>query len=91
MTKYDEKANDLRNFIQALLNENNVEQIAEVSKAIDSLEEEHKKTEEELKGAKNTLVKYVKEYAFKNKSEDKTGIEKAPSLDEAFAEAFKEK
>lgn len=90
MSKFNEAAGALRESLKSMLTNDNVEQIAALNKQIDLLEAEHKATEHEVTEAKDTLVKYVKEYAFGEKQNQDTGTEKTPSLDEAFAAAFKE-
>ena len=87
---FKEILQQMRTQTQALINDTNVEQVAQVAKQIDSLEEAYNAQESELQGARASLVKYVKEYAFKDKATDVTGTEKTPTLDEALAEAFKE-
>lgn len=89
MKTFKETIATLREHTQALLNETNIEAIATVAKEIDSLEALHEQAEEELQGAKDNLVKYVKEYAFKEKSPDLTGTVETPTLDDAIEEAFK--
>lgn len=90
MSKFKELCATLRESVQGLVNETNVEKIAGVAKTIDAVEAEYETAEKETKEAKENLVKYVKEYAFKDKPEDKTGIETPPSIDDAIAEAFKD-
>lgn len=90
MGKFKELATALRGAVQNLVNDTNVEAVAGIAKTIDSMEVEYETAEKETKEAKNTLVKYVKDYAFKEKPEDNTGVETPPTLDDAIAEAFKE-
>ena len=79
----------MRGTLQGLLNDENVEKVAEGAKALDSLEAEYKTAQEEAQSAKDRLVKYVGEYAFQNKGNDDTHTEATPSLDELFEKEFK--
>ena len=80
----------LRAEITNLTTAENTEKIAGIAKGLDTLEEAHNSTEEEAKSAKENLVKYVKEYAFKKPSQDNTGIEKPVSIEDAFENATNE-
>lgn len=89
MNSFKELLAGVRTGLKGLLNETNVDAIASISKSLDDMEQSHATTEAECQSAKDNLVKYVKEYAFKEKSVDEH-LDNPPSLDEAFAEAFKE-
>ena len=90
MSKFNEIIAQMRGTLQGLLNDTNVDKVAEGAKALDALEAEYKTAQEEAQGAKDKLVKYVGEYAFQNKGEDNTHIEETPSLDELFEKEFQE-
>ena len=90
MSKFEELVTGLRGAVQELINETNVDKIASIAQSIDNLEVEYKTAEKATQEARDSLVKYVKEYAFKEKSEDHTGTQEPPSLEDAIAEAFKE-
>lgn len=89
MSKFNDLMGGVRTALKGLLNETNVEQVASITKSLDDMEHEHASTEAEVQSAKDNLVKYVKEYAFKDKQVD-AGLDKPVSLDDAFADAFKE-
>lgn len=90
MKSFQEILTALRGQVSDLTSPENVEKMAAIAKTCDELEAAHKTAEEELQSTKNTLVHYVKDTSFKSKSEDDTGIEKTPSLDEAIASAFED-
>ena len=90
MSKFNDILTELRHSVQGLVNETNVDAIARIAKNMDSLEAEYKTAETEKQEAKENLVKYVKEYAFKEKGKDETETALPPSLDEAIENAFKE-
>lgn len=90
MNNFKDLMAGVRTGLKGLLNENNVDAVASISKSLDDMEKVHANTEAEAQSAKDNLVKYVKEYAFKEKQVD-AGLDTPPTLDEAFAEAFKEK
>lgn len=87
MSKFSEILTKIRNDVQGLVSSDNVEAIAPIAKGLDTLEEEYNISEQATKDAKENLVKYVKEYAFKDKSDLDTGIEQPMSLEDAFAKA----
>lgn len=87
MSKFSEILTKIRNDVQGLVSPDNVEAIAPIAKGLDTLEEEYNISEQATKDAKENLVKYVKEYAFKDKSDLDTGIEQPMSLEDAFAKA----
>lgn len=89
MTKFEEIMAQMKGTLQSLLNDENVEKVAEGAKALEALEGEYKSALQEAQGAKDKLVKYVGEYAFNNKSEDITHTEETPTLDELFEKEFK--
>lgn len=89
--KFEEIMAQVRAILQNLLNEENVDKIAEGAKTLDSLEEAYKASQKEAQDAKENLVKYVKEYAFQDKGEDIAHIEETPSLDELFEKEFNSK
>ena len=91
MPKFEEIMAQMRGQMQDLLNENNVDKIAQGVKTLDALEAEYKTAQKESQDAKENLVKYVKEYAFKDKPEDSTHTEETPSLDELFEKEFNSK
>lgn len=91
MAKFEEILGNIRKSLEGLTTAENVEATASIAKNIDRLEEEHKSTELELKNSKDALVKYVKETAFNKKPEEDNDLNKVPSLEEAFEEAFKTK
>ena len=88
MTKFEEKITQMKETLQSLLNDENVEKVAEGAKTLEALESEYKATQQEAQSAKDKLVKYVGEYAFKDKGEDSTHTEETPSLDELFEKEF---
>lgn len=88
MAKFKETVVTLRGALQELINETNVDKIASMANTIDALEAEYDAQEKATQEARDSLVKYVKEYAFKEKAPDTTGTEEAPSLDDAIAAAF---
>ena len=88
MSKFEEIMTQMKGTLQSLLNDENVDKVAEGAKALDALESEYKNTQQEAQSAKDKLVKYVGEYAFQNKGEDKTHTEETPSLDELFEKEF---
>lgn len=88
MSKFNDAANMLRESLKGMITADNVEAIASLNNQIDILEAEHKEAQKETQEAKDTLVKYVKEYAFNEKANQDTGTEEALTLDEAFAKAF---
>ena len=90
MSKFNELCTALRGAVQGLLDNTNVEKIAGIAKTIDGIEAEYNSAENEAKNAKENLVKYVKEYAFKEKPDDETGTAEPPCLDDAIADAFKD-
>lgn len=87
MKTFAEILADLRAAITDLTTAENTEQIAGIAKSLDTLEDAHRSAEEEAKSAKENLVKYVKEYAFKKPSQDNTGIEPPVSIEDAFENA----
>lgn len=89
MSKFNEIIAQMKETLQGLLTDANVDQVAKGAKALDALEAEYKTAQEEAQSAKDKLVKYVGEYAFQNKGEDNTHIEETPSLDELFEKEFK--
>ena len=90
MKTFEEVLASLRSDIQGMASSENVEKIAEMAKSLDTLEELHKDSEKEANDAKENLVKYVKEYAFKKPSQVDTGIETPVSIEDAFDNATKE-
>lgn len=87
MGKFADTLAILRKDVEALTGAENVEQIANIAKSLDTLEAEYKTAEKETQDAKNNLVKYVKTYAFKETSGTDTGIEQPMTLEDAFAKA----
>lgn len=87
MSKFSEILTKIRNDVQGLVSPDNVEAIAPIAKGLDTLEAEYNTAEQATKEAKESLVKYVKEYAFKDKSDLDTGIEQPMSLEDAFTQA----
>lgn len=90
MKTFAEILSQLRSDIQGMASSENVEKIAEMAKSLDTLEELHKDSEKEANDAKENLVKYVKEYAFKKPSQVDTGIDAPVSIEDAFENATKE-
>ena len=90
MKTFAEILSQLRQDIQGMASTENVEKIATMAKSLDTLEELHKDSEKQANDAKENLVKYVKEYAFKNPSKVDTGIEQPVSIEDAFENATKE-
>lgn len=90
MANFNEILAKAKEQLQDLVDGNNVEKIAGIAKTFDSLETEYKAVEKEKQDAKDSLVKYVKEYAFKEKEPDTTGTDLPPTIDEAIEEAFKD-
>ena len=90
MKTFADVLSQLRADIQGMASSENVEKIAEMAKSLDTLEEIHKDSEKEANDAKENLVKYVKEYAFKKPSQVDTGIESPVSIEDAFENATNE-
>ena len=88
MSKFEEIMSQARGILQGLLNDSNVDKVAEGAKALDALTEEYKASEKEAQSAKDNLVKYVGEYAFKDKGSDDTHTEETPTLDDLFEKEF---
>ena len=91
MANFKEVLAQTREQLKGLLNDSNIDQIAQANKGLDALEAEYNNAEKQASEAKENLVKYVKEYAFNDKAEDTTHTEEAPTLDELFEKEFNSK
>ena len=76
-----------------ILTADNKDIIAEISKELDSLSDEHDKTETELTSVKDKLVDVVKNTSFKKEeidNQDKGETDEPMSIDDASEEALNE-
>ena len=89
MANFKENLAQAREILKGLLNENNIDKVAEGSNALDAMEKEYEASQKEAQGAKDKLVEYVGKYAFKDEPKDDAHLESPKSLDELFAEEFK--
>ena len=90
MKTFEEILASLRSDIQGMASSENVDQIANMAKSLDTLEELHNDSKKEAAEAKENLVNYVKTYAFKKPAQNETGIETPVSIEDAFENATKE-
>lgn len=76
-----------------ILTADNTDIIAEISQELDSLSDEHEKTEKELTSVKDKLVDVVKNTSFKKEeidNQDKGETDEPMSIDDASEEALNE-
>ena len=62
---------NLKSFLKEKLDDNNLELITKIDKELDSLSEEHNKTETSLAETKDKLIEVVKNTSFKGDSDVK--------------------
>ncbi len=91
---FKDSMNRISNLLKdKILTADNTDVIAELTQELDSLSDEHEKTEKELTSVKDKLVDVVKNTSFKKEEvekEDKGETDEPMSIDEASDEALKE-
>lgn len=90
---FKDSLNRISNLLKdKILTADNTDVIAELTQELDSLSDEHEKTEKELTSVKDKLVDVVKNTSFKKEEveKDKGETDEPMSIDEASDEALKE-
>lgn len=91
---FKDSMNRISNLLKdKILTADNTEIIAELTQELDSLSDEHEKTEKELTSVKDKLVDVVKNTSFKKEevdNQDKGETDEPMSIDEASEEALNE-
>ena len=91
---FKDSMNRISNLLKdKILNADNTEIIAELTQELDSLSDEHEKTEKELTSVKDKLVDVVKNTSFKKEeidNQDKGETDEPMSIDDASEEALNE-
>ena len=91
---FKDSINRISNLLKdKILTADNTDVIAELTQELDSLSDEHEKTEKELTSVKDKLVDVVKNTSFKKEevdNQDKGETDEPMSIDEASDEVLKE-
>ena len=90
---FKETLSGLKAYLKDNLKDDNVELITKIDKELDSLSDEHSKTEKDLSSTKDKLIDVVKNTSFKDDNVKETPEDKTNDpmdIDEALRESIKE-